>query len=74
MRGKVYKAAAGGYVVVTDLDREQVTYSPLFWRDKIDYFQASLNFFNAWHKPLTVSMPNPTIQARFDHELMRRLK
>lgn len=75
--GKVYrsKEGAAGYFMVMKLTKNLVTYSPLFWREEIIYHTCHPKFFKNWYPELhTGDSLSAKIKARYDHELMRRLK
>lgn len=77
MLGKVYrsKSDAAGYFMVMDKTPVTVTLSPIFGWEKIQYLIYPKTYFkDQYIKVKNTSGLHPILQARYDHELMRRLR
>lgn len=72
-KGEVYikKEAMTGYFMVVDYNKEEVKVSPLFWCEEITY-QTIRREDLSLYKIHNENAGNPIVQARYDHELMRR--
>lgn len=62
-----------GYFMVMKLKQDIVIYSPLFWNEEVVYMKTTVERFVEWFKPCEGCTGMPIIQARYDHQLMRRL-
>ncbi len=75
MIGDVYKSSNGqeaGYFCVMKIEKGQVYHSPLFWNNDIMIFKLSIAGFVNRYDKVEYQLPNNLIQARYDHELMKR--
>lgn len=69
----VSKNEATGYFMVMGFKSIDLIVSPLFWCDKIIY--KTIDSFTAkyQYKRHDGRIPSPIVQARYDHEKMRRI-
>lgn len=74
-KGEVYckKDAMTGYFIVMRYNKESVTISPLLWAEEIIYQKCSIRDFKLEYKVHSGNVGRPIIEARYDHEKMRRI-
>lgn len=71
--GDLYKVeGTGGYVMIMKINGDMITYSPLFWTEKIVTFKSEKNDFMRHHEKSDHPRSIPVVEARLDHEIMRR--
>lgn len=74
-KGKIvtHRDSTGGYFMIMSFTKEKVTISPIFGYHKIIYHTYERRWWDDMHKKYNDKGLHPIIQARFDHEKMRRL-
>lgn len=74
-KGEVYckKEAMTGYFMIMSYSKEKVVISPLFWSEHIIYQECKLHDFELGYKTHSGLVGRAMIQARYDHERMRRI-
>ena len=73
-KGRIYhhKDEQTGYLMVMSFNKKEVTVSPLFGYSRIVFDTFKRSYWDNAHKAYKGRLP-PIIQARYDHEKMRRV-
>lgn len=74
-KGKIYRHRddGGGYFMVMSFTKKTVTISPLFGWYKIRYFTYKRSYWDNAHREYNNKGLPIIVQARYDHEKIRRL-
>lgn len=69
-----HKEGSSGYYMAMEVDKKEVTFSPIFGYKKLIYGCVPRSCFERLYSLHNGQVGNSTVQARYDHEVMKRWK